>query len=235
MANKYLEKIAEESKKPGIIRTTAEAGAGAYALSKVPQRMLGYHTVYHGTSKDRANSINREGYLNPKHGGSGAASHIDKTTGSKHEATSQSSGKVHVTKSKQTAKFFAGYTEHADKNPATATNNGSKKLAEDFVAGFKNQITGRKGEVLKSRVSHGAWEKDFEKDPHMSGPKSKAATTTKKVKLNRPIKDFATMSNLKKYYGSKSGRINTLKGVGLALGGGALMAHAITKRIGDGK
>ena len=73
MTNKYLEKIAEKAeKKQGIGRAEVAAGGGlavgGVLASGAPSRILGYHNVHHGTSKDLAKKIKRGGF-DPSRGG----------------------------------------------------------------------------------------------------------------------------------------------------------------------
>ena len=77
MANHLLQqKNTGIQKTAGQVTDGAQAAGGAAVAAKlasgVSSRMLGYHNVYHGTSKANAESIKKEG-LNPKRGGFGGA------------------------------------------------------------------------------------------------------------------------------------------------------------------
>lgn len=78
--NKYLEKIAEET------NPYLQTAVGAGLLSMAPSRVLGYHPILHGTSKENAQRIRQEGLLTSKGGTLGGAS--DKFPGSFLEVSS---------------------------------------------------------------------------------------------------------------------------------------------------
>lgn len=229
--NKYLEKIANSTKKdekPSWLRTGAELGIGALATKRVPSHLLGYHTVYHGTAKEHSSEIHKNGF-DPNKGGSGAAGHSNKEN-----FKENSKGKVHVTKRRDTARFFAGYTQHGVDNPAKGNAKDMFRHTNATEAGLKNMFTGNNGEVIKARISDMAWHKDFEVDPDMGGLKSTAATTTKRIgvgSINKERKAFANKSHLGKYYSSTRGKLRALGGVAYGIGGGALIAHAIHQRM----
>lgn len=236
--NKYLEKIAEEVKKnekPGVIRTGAEAGIGYHLGKKLPSHLLGYHTVYHGTAKEHGEKIRKEGF-DPKRGGTGAASH--------HGADNfveNSKGKVHVTKSRIQSRMFAGFTQHGVDNPGKVTGDVHTDMMDKITRrtkatqqGMKNIFTGQHGDVIKARISDHAWNKDFTPDPDMGNVKDRAATTEKHIgvgSIDKKRSAFATKKNLKNYYGSASGRLRALKGVGYGVAGAGLIAHAIKGRM----
>lgn len=228
--NKYLEKIAEDlKKKDSYSGIGAEAAAGGAAASMAPSRVLGYHTVYHGTSKPNAAEIKKHGF-DPRKGGTGAAGHSHME-----DYIEASQGKVHVTKFKPVANFFAGFTQHATERPTINPANKHSDKINRMVAGHKNMFTGRIGETVKARVSDMAWRKDFEPDPDMGLNKSTAATTEKKIgtkSINRTRSSFANKEHLSKYLSDKAGKVRALKGVGLGIAGAGMLAHAV-KRIKD--
>lgn len=243
--NKYLEKISSTvDKKPSTGKVVAEGLVGGALLAKAPSRLLGYHNLYHGTSKPISEKIMKEGF-DPKMGGTGSAS-VSGTA----DYVKNSSGKVHFSKSKGTARMFAGYKETSDKHipggrykKYTEGLGISEKHMEAMIGGYKNQLNpfGKAGRVLKTRVSHGEWEK-FERDPDMSG-KNTAATTTKRVlpksivgsKDHKGPLGFAKVDKLKKYYSSRSGAIRGASGAAIGIVGTGLLYHAIKSKMDNKK
>lgn len=178
--NKYLEKIASNQINRDDISTgksVVVGGVGAAVAKESGQRLLGYHTVYHGTDRATAKIIKQKGF-DPKHGGSGAA----KVHGSERFARN-SAGKVHVTKNPIVASFFANYKSKAGGSPhivkARVSDkmwnnmerdpdmNGSKetaatskhKIGSQFVAGGKDSKGAAaflKARHLKNYYSTGA-------------------------------------------------------------------------------
>lgn len=230
--NKYLEKIAkEESSNLGL---AAQGVTGAALASGAPSRLLGYHNVYHGTSKGVAEKIRAEGF-DPSKGGSGAAGH----SGSQ-GFIDQSKGKVHVSKHKYIARGFAAYTTDAEKlrQKGFSSSKVHSKASTSMMKGMFNPFS-RKGEVIKSRISDNAWRNHFEKDPHMGGDKNTAATTSKKIstssivghKDNKGISQFLNKKHLKNYYSQSSGKIRGLAGLGLGLSGAGLIGQAVYKKL----
>ena len=249
MVNKYLEKIAEDK---SIAVPAVEAGAGGYLLSKAPSRMLGYHNLYHGTSKSRAEEIMKNGF-DPNKGGTGAAGHSGYT-----HFKDQSAGKSHFTKNKGTARFFAGYTAYGDKvgRPIPEKAPPNEHIGSRLIRELKNQkalsehhskstLEGvkaaifpfmNKGKVIKARVSDSSWNNDFMNDPHMMGSKAGAATTTKKVStnsINAKVTSFLNKRHLRKYYSTDAGKLRGLRGLGLGVAGVGLAAHAGSKLLKD--
>jgi hypothetical protein len=257
--NKYLEKIAKNTEKNKNLKAGLEVGAGGYALSQSADKVLGYHNLHHGTSKSNAENIMKEGFK-PSAGGSGAAKHSGSS-----EFVDQSKGKVHFTKDKHTARFFAGYTEHAEANPTPVSPPRQKTTfsglfddihdnldairkqrahLEHISAGRSAELNpfSTQGKVLKARVSDKAYQ-EFEKDPHMGGSKSRASTTNKSVdpasivghEKNKGIKQFLNKRHLKDYYSTTKGKIRGGAGLVLGLGGVGLIGHAIQERLKNDK
>lgn len=197
----------KDSTKSGLVgaATAVLAGKG------VAPRVLGYHTVSHGTSHEVARKIKKEGF-DPKKGGSGAGTHAAGTAERATMFKTQSANKVHVTKDPLTARMFAGATE-------TKRTPRVKDLA--------------KGKVLKARVTDQHF-KTMKKDPHMgNGPKWSAATTHHKIPAHqvvggagdKGIRGVVNKNTLRKYYASASGKGRAARGVALA----GLAAHGAHK------
>ncbi len=200
MDNKYLEKIAEMSRgeHAGMAAGAAVTAAGLAHQSAGP--LMGYHTVYHGTSKKNADSIRKTG-LDPKRGGQegGSAHKIGSEAYKK-----QSAGKVHVTKAPHIAEYFANFQA----KPLNA-----------------KPLNPHKGEVLKARVSHDQYQR-MKVDQDVSPIKAIAATTKEKIHPHQikggagytGAKEFAHPSKLKGYLKSTSGKKRALMGAGMAVG-----------------
>ena len=184
-------------------RDVAMAGGGAALVAGSRHRLLGTKRVYHGTTADRWREIKRHG-LDPKFGGTGAATH----SGAK-SFQEGSRGKVHVTSSKPSARFFARY-------------NASK--------------TGKKGKVVAMNMDYGKY-KRMEIDPDMlAGPapdflkrhlatRGTEAVTPAEIKGSKAslgAKARRRLSKLPDYVRKHPGRF----GLGaLGLGAGAYLAQ----------
>lgn len=234
--NKYLEKIA--SRKEGVsVGDVASVGAGAHLLSKVPQRLLGYHKVYHGTTNTNADSIRKNGF-DPSKGGTGAS----KISSS---YADQSKGKVHLTKTKLSARMYAG--DLGGKIDAEkARNPVSPNKRRTLINALKDSYTG-KGSVVKARVPHSTWSR-MKVDPDSSAGapdhafiqermKERAATYDRKIdkkfvmgKGGGGMSMYATKNNLRRYLSTKSGRMRALGGAGQLVAGSALIHNAIANR-----
>jgi len=185
----------ETSGKAGL----AGAATAVLAGKGVAPRLLGYHNVYHGTTKPAAESIRKNGF-DPKKGGSGAAAPTVNKKGvhSNPDFFERSKGKIHTTKQRPIAHAYAAFT------------------------GIKHKS---KSEVIKARVTHQHF-RNMKGDPDMSpnGTKNIAATTHHKIpssQINggvgdKGIKGVVTKKTLKKYYRSGSGLTRVARGVALA-------------------
>lgn len=209
-----LVKLAKERDKSKL-KDAAIYGAGSAALAKAaPSRLLGYHNVYHGTSKENAAKIKRDGKLKASMGGGGNGA--SQSMGNKNEFMSdtfkeRSKGKVHFTKTEGIAKFFADFT---------GTDGGANK--------------GGKGEVLKAKMPHSQYTK-AKVDKDVAGPggnegikKRIASTTTKDVKVGKGY-NFATKRNMNRYLKAKGGKARFARGVASALGSAGLAGMSYRK------
>lgn len=228
--NPYLVKIASKRKYSPAAETVA-AGAGAAVISTSPSRMLGYHTVYHGTSSTAAEGIRKNGFL-PGLGGTGAA-----TVNPRY--TENSKGKVHFTKTKLSARMYSG-------DPASAlkkVHTGEYSKGEALSKILKDSFT--KGKVVKSKIPHSMWRRmDVDADSSRGAPdhpvvqelmKERASTYSKRVSPTfvegsssyggRSM--YATKKNLKRYLSSASGMSRAAGGVArLGLGTTVLLGAA---------
>ena len=234
--NRYLEKIAQTAeKKKSIAKDVASAGVGAHLLSKVPQRLLGYHKVYHGTTNENASIIRKNGF-DPSKGGTGAS----KLSGY-HQIASKN--KIHFTKTKPAARIYSGgIADKLNKEPSKL--HAVRKALRDSYTG--------KGSVVKARVPHSMWGK-MQVDKDSSGPdtgikfvrermKERASTYHRKVGKKFVMGEggggmgqFATKNNLKRYLSTKSGRARALGGVGQLVAGSALITNAVNNHRKDHK
>lgn len=240
--NRYLEKIAKTEDKKSKVKDAASVGAGAYLLNKAPQRLLGYHTVYHGTTNENAASIRNKGF-DPSKGGSGAS-----TLNSHY--TAESRGKIHVTKTKLSARRYAGDLGGKIKAEKAKNPQNPRKMRTIFSA-MKDSYTG-KGSVVKARVSHNQWERmNVDRDSSHGAPensfmnermKERAATSNNKIRKryvtgsgSGGAAQFATKNNLKRYLSNRAGRIRALGGVGQLAAGSALIASTVNRHRQDKK
>lgn len=243
--NQYLEKIAKQTeRKNGLAKDVASVGAGAHLLSKVPQRLLGYHKIYHGTTNENAVSIRKNGF-DPSKGGTGASV----LSGHYQE---QSKGKIHVTKTKPAARLYAGGFEkkwQAAKDLQESSSDPKPSLSKTLLKSMKDSYTG-KGSVVKARVPHSTWSKmKVDEDSSRGAPKNsfiqermkeRAATTHRKIdkkfivgKGSGSIGGYATKKNIKRYLSTGSGRMRALGGVGQLAAGSALIANTVNNHRKD--
>lgn len=200
MINKYLEKIASKSSKENTDNTYAQAVIGAGAISQSRQRLLGYHTLFHGTDKATASIIKNQGF-DPKHGGSGSAKIHG---GSKFAINSKD--KIHVTKNPIVAAFFANYKSKAGGKPSIVKARVSHKMWNNM----------ERDPDMNSSKAMAATTK------HKIGPQFVAGGSTSKG-----ASGFLKLHHLKNYYSTRSGAARGLRGLGLLAGGLGLSTSAI--------
>ena len=195
--------------------TQAVGGAAAAAAlaSGVPSRMLGYHNIYHGTSKANAESIKKEG-LNPKRGGFGGAG--DALSESKPRMAadyiSKSKGQVHFSKSKRMANMFAGFVG--------STNKGEAKQSEAIRAFFTGRHKGHTHNAIISDAHYRGAKIDKDASPikHMAA-KTHHGIRPEQIKdspLYKGIKTVVNKNTVKRYYQSSAGRWRAARGLLLA-------------------
>lgn len=195
----------------------AGAATAVLAGGGVAPRLLGYHNVYHGTTKPAAEAVKKHGF-DPKKGGTGASSPtVDgKGVGSNPNFYERSKGRIHTTKRKPIAGIYSLYVRHKHGVPGT---------------------------VVKARVTHQHF-KGMKGDPDMSpgATKNIAATTHHKIPASqvvggagdKGIKGVVTKNTLRKYYSSGSGLARAARGVVLA-GIAAKGAHTAYKSVHEKK
>jgi hypothetical protein len=201
--NKYLEKIAKtltENDDSGKINHKLEAGLGATAIISAPKRLLGYHTIYHGTSAENAKSIRENGF-DPNRGGSGAA----KLHGSERYIR-ESSNKIHVTKKLSNAVMFAGYNSmKSGKAPGIVAARVSDKTWQNM-----------KADPDMGNLKYGAATTKHKIDSkYIVGGKDGVG-----------ISGMLNKRRLGNYYRSAEGKSRALRGVALATAGAGLIMHA---------
>lgn len=153
--NKYLVKIAEDNSSKKEVATAAglSAGGGMLIRNATPD-LAGYKVLYHGTTKDNAKSILRDGF--------------DPSFGVKNNADTpeflkrMSRGKTHFSGSKSVSKTFSSskardFFKGEKPNGVTATKHVLNTVLNPFSK--------TDGTVLKVRVPRGAYEKSFKPDP----------------------------------------------------------------------
>jgi hypothetical protein len=215
LTNKYLEKIAEETSSRMKKDMAVEGLVGAGIASGASQRMLGYHTVYHGTTRNNAKLIREQGFDPKKGGGANGASAVHPSQFSREAFTQRSQGKIHVTKKHGVAGMFAAF------------QMANRKEMPGFV---------------KARVSDKMW-RSFKADPDLSIIPDKDAGATTKHKISSKLVAggkgsmgplaFMKKKHLVQYYADNHNKVRALKGLGMLATGGALITHA-AKRYSDG-
>lgn len=239
MSNKYLEKIAETSpdnkrSKTNTVLRTAVAGIGLNearkSLSEIPGKMLGYHTIYHGTSRESASKIKETGF-DPSKGG---------TAGSKYgfaNHAENSRGYTHFSKDKGQPRTFAHIAE--TKKMIDPTSKEGLKATIKASLGFGG------GEVLKTKVPHSVYEK-AEVDLDSLNPFQPALHPEKQKALAFKIKDriphgvssskFLNKEHLRSYYsnGGKARALSSVKNLGVAgvgIGAAYLAAKPLLNKV----
>lgn len=233
-----MEKIASKQKsKTSPVKETFAAGVGASLVTKAPEKLLGYHTVYHGTSNKNAEKIKEHGF-DPSHGGTRSAKLRERYV-------ENSKGKMHFTKNRASAAGYAGdiglhLRAAARKNPE------APDIDSAIAKGYKDYLFRGKGKIVKARIPHKMWQKmDFDFDSYSGAEhlakdrysaaaeslKEKASTYNKKIgsqfvaggKGSKGIGNFLHRNHLRGYYGSASGKKRALVGLAqLTTGTGAI-------------
>lgn len=210
----------KEDNKPSYFKNAILGAIGASFAKDAPSELLGYHNVYHGTSKANAKSALKTG-LDPRRGGSGGASSSVSDKNMSEVFKRRSAGKVHVTKEKNIARGFAGIT---------GGNSGSNNV----MLGFTDHVFGGKGRVLKAKVTDSHW-RNMKIDTDVSPDnKNLASTTHHKIPSSQihGSKDFKGISGvvnkntLHRYYSSEAGRARAAKGALKGIGGAAALITA---------
>lgn len=234
MSNIFLEKIASQKnpdKKSTPVTNALLAGVGAHTALQGPQKLLGYHTVYHGTPSASAARNIKENGLKKSYGGT-AGSKISAGGGRFEQVAKEH---VYVTKSKNVARTFAG-------NSAKYINEHGHASHKAGLAAMKDYFTGE-GKVLKARIPHNVYIKRHELDPdsfdwvtRATNPKdklkdiasrTKGDISSKYISGGRGSKGAATFlhkNHLRRYYKSASGRARAAVGAAEVVGGTALSA-----------
>ena len=223
MPNKKAEETskATEAAKAAVGATVAyNAGRGA------PSRILGYHKVYHGSSKENVDSIRKSG-LDPKRGGIDGAT--DRTLRHKPDLSryykENSAGQVHFTKQKRMADMFSGAI-------------GSKRVGNDKTKdGIKAFFTGIHDGHTHSALMSDSHYRSAKVDRDASPAKNMAAKTHHGIKPEqikgsesyKGIRGVVNKNTLRKYY---AGAGKARAGRGLALAGAALLASKYTYNHG---
>ena len=210
----------DKSKASEAVRAAAGGFVAGRLAKSAPSRLLGYHNVYHGTSKANAENIKKEG-LNPKRGGIGGAS--DVLSQHKPDMASRykdsSKGQVHFSKSKRMANMFSGFIG--------STGHDSMTKQHDSIRAF---FTGRhKGRTLSAVMSDSHYRSA--KTDYDAGPVKYVAAKThhgikpeqiKESPSYKGIRSVVNKNTLRKYYSDSIGRKRA--GTGLALAAAALSA-----------
>ena len=215
--NKYLTKIAEKTEDGSLDPYLALAGAGL--LYNSPDKLLGYHKLYHGTSNARAKQILDKGF-DPRQGGSGAAT-------LNQNYVKQSQGKIHFTKNPAISRIFSAFTE------GDYGSKGKPKAAEVVADALM-----MRGKSLTARVPDSYW-KNMKPDPDMGNMKGMAATFKHKVDPKyvtpmyspKAILPHLSLKHVAKYVKSNPKRF--LSGAAMAAGGTALTGYSANRLLSN--
>jgi hypothetical protein len=202
MTNKYLEKIAEQEDKA---KTAAKAGVGLAIASGSSQRLLGYHTVYHGTTHANAQSIRKNGFDPKEGGGPKGSSHAHYNPTSAEAFKKNSKGKIHVTKSPIMAGMFAGFnTQMKGTMPGFVKARVSDKMYKTFKTDYDAGIDKDMASTTKHKIS----------SKFVAGGKGSAGPAA-----------FMKKRHLKAYYATDAGKSRAARGAAMLIGGLGIAAH----------
>ena len=200
----------------------AMAGISGYgglkAIHASTPRLLGKQRFYHGTSKQNAEKIIKEG-LDPEMGGkNGASAHVGSSNYVKN-----STGHVHVTPSKRVAAAFS----HLH---GSGAGKGDPKQALAMLKGALLGTAGP-GAIVSGHLDYDRFQRDFHPDPDMGG--GQAYRTKTKIgteSIGSSVTKGVSAGSIAKYVKANPGRFAA--GAGLAAAGGAGLAYGASRLLG---
>lgn len=207
------------------VKATAAAALSAHNASKAPSRILGYHTVHHGTASNaNANNIREKGLKKSK-GGMGVSANDDahRTAGtSGHVARSK--GNVYFTKNREQAYHYTknGFGFGNGKGVITA------RISDDH---YHNKS---KSDSLTKKLRRDAGVHSLERTHKAAAAKSSKSISPSQIEGSSKYKgrkQFATAKNMKKYLGTGHGKIRFAAGVGNAAVSAASGVYAARKGV----
>lgn len=236
-----FEKYLKMKKTLNNVKTVGEIAAGSALIAKSKNLVLGKKKVYHGTSKNNWESIKKTG-LKKEYGGSDRGS--SSLVGDK-DFINNSKGKVHFATKKGTGNFYANLRSPSEYKSKTNIGRHKEQMKKPKRNGNGKVITinmdydkylqsekdpdMRDGVIIrnengrKKKFNFGA--RRLEQDISPEEIKGSDAKMTDRVKH--------TAKNLPGYIKRHPGRFAA--GAGLAVGGTALAAHAIRKKLKERK
>ena len=192
--------------------------AGLKAIHASTPRLLGKQRFYHGTSKQNAEKIIKEG-LDPEMGGkNGASAHVGSSSYVKN-----STGHVHVTPSKRVAAAFS----HLH---GSGAGKGDPKQALAMLKGALLGTAGP-GAIVSGHLDYDRFQRDFHPDPDMGG--GQAYRTKTKIgteSIGSSVTKGVSAGSIAKYIKANPGRFAA--GAGLAAAGGAGLAYGASRLLG---
>ena len=192
--------------------------AGLKAIHASTPRLLGKQRFYHGTSKQNAEKIIKEG-LDPEMGGkNGASAHVGSSSYVKN-----STGHVHVTPSKRVAAAFS----HLH---GSGAGKGDPKQALAMLKGALLGTAGP-GAIVSGHLDYDRFQRDFHLDPDMGG--GQAYRTKTKIgteSIGSSVTKGVSAGSIAKYVKANPGRFAA--GAGLAAAGGAGLAYGASRLLG---
>lgn len=230
----FLEKVAQEKEGPSKLGIGVEAVAGVGLAHKSSDKLLGYHKLYHGTTKANAASIKTKGF-DPSYGGTGNATAHERFV-------ANSKGHTHFSKSKVMPELYA--SKIGDHFQEFVSPFGpSRKTLEQIAKNRKD------GEVLTTRIPDYHYKKFAPDRDSVSSlaaddiARDVASKTTRRINPkyisggagSKGIGTFMNAKHMKTYLSRASGRNRFLKGLAIAGAGAAAVTHAgfQTKKIVD--
>ena len=226
-----LVKTAKENKKEkddnagkkvaGALYAASAAGAASAGIKARKDRVLGYKSVYHGTSDSIAKDIRKKGLKASKGGSSSGASTKDDAALGTDKNVKRSKGKTYITTRKDVASNYASIANTG------RVGSPSKGVVKANIPHRKYQ-TRHVDSLSKSNVEavHGPHSRRGHKAFGSMG-KSIPPSQIEGSSKYKGTKQYATKKNMKSYLGNKSGRARFAKGVGSYAAKGGLGALAV--------
>ncbi len=188
------------TKSAAILPVAAGVAGGLGILYGERDRLLGYHKIYHGTSRRAADAIALTG-LDPNWGGKGGAAE----NAQRGDYVDNSQNKVHFTKLRRVAQGYAD----------TVGTEGGKVLTAYIPHSLWDEAQ------VDPDASWG-----LNRNKRVAATTHDAITVQN---LKHQAMDYANMENLEAYLDTESGRERALSGLATAIAGGTALGLAAKK------
>lgn len=238
---RVMEKSAEEGPDGGMAaRTVGAAGLGVGAKrvgEDALERLLGAQRFSHGTSREAAKNILREG-LDPAYGGgeTGGGAAIKNT-----RYLQESKGRVHVARGGGLGRrLIAGpHASLSDAHVRAKMEGRSLSNAEAAKAFMRGFLPGHKGEIVGGGVPYEDFAKNFEQDPDQIpflGMRSSKKIDPKQLERGKPgIRSIVKgrSRDLMGYIERNPGRFATGAGLGVLAPAMGYGAYRLVKPVAE--